>query len=141
MKAAVEAAGRPTPKTRWSPNHIIKACKGRLLPDVKKTVRKRGALPKRASLRLMKEAAYALHQHRRCGDPVKLAAALNNVISHAFNDHSRCKEFFDCPVAAGKRTKSFYNTAGEWLDTIGGDDLRVVLQREWEARLTSGEPL
>ena len=140
VKAAVQAAGKvPEPEGRWSPNHVIKAGKGKLMPSVKKAVATRGALTQRASLRLMKEAAYALHQWRGCGDARKLAAALDNVLAHAFNDHSRCCEFFECPVAKGQRTKSFYNDAGEWLDTVGGDALKTVLQREWHARLTSDE--
>ena len=61
---------------RWSPNHVIKAAKGKLLPDVRKAVGKRGALPQKAALRLMKETAYALHQHRGCGCAAKLVRRL-----------------------------------------------------------------
>ena len=74
-----------------------------------------------------------------CGDAHKLAAALNNVIDHAFNRHENCCQFFECPVAKKERTKSFFNDAGDWLDTLGGPELETVLRREWEARLTSDE--
>lgn len=140
VRAAVEAAGNhELPETRYSPNHLIKAGKGKLLPSAKKAVNTRGALTQRAGLRLMKETAYALHQHRGCGDARKLAGALNNVLAHAFNDHSRCLEFFNCPCANGSRTKSYFNDAGEWLDVLGGDKLRVALEKEWHARMTSDE--
>lgn len=140
VKAAVEAAGsHPAPETRYSPNHVIKAGKGKLLPSAKKAVATRGALTQRAGLRLMKETAYALHQHRGCGDARKLAAALNNVLAHAFNDHSRCTQFFNCPCANGTRTKSYFNDAGDWLDKLGGNELRTILEKEWHARMTSDE--
>ena len=44
---------------------------------------------------------------------MRLKGALLNVIDHAYNRHGNCSQYFDCPVALGKNTKSSYNAKGD----------------------------
>ena len=64
-----------------------------------------------------------------------------NVINHAYNRHDKCTQYFDCPVALGKRTKSSYNAKGEWLDVLGGAALETELRAQFQKRLTSDTQL
>jgi len=118
------------------PNHCIKALKGKLLPDVKKTVKQRGACTQPIALRFGVDSAAALHQHRANGDAAKLKGALENVIIHAFNRHDQCLRFFPCPVAEGKRTVSKY-PGGKWLDELSGPAFEAELRLQFWKRLTS----
>ena len=86
---------------------------------MQRSARIRGALTKLTATRITKEAAHALHRHRGCGCKKFLRGALNNVVNHAFNDHSECLKYFECPVAREERQHSSY-TKGKWLDELGG---------------------
>ena len=72
---------------------------------------------------------------------MRLKGALLNVIDHAYNRHGNCSQYFDCPVALGKKTKSSYNAKGEWLDVLGGAALETELRAQFSKRLTSDAQL
>ena len=72
---------------------------------------------------------------------MRLKGALLNVIDHAYNRHGNCSQYFDCPVALGKNTKSSYNAKGEWLDVLGGAALETELRAQFSKRLTSDAQL
>lgn len=72
---------------------------------------------------------------------MRLKGALENVIDHAFNRHDNCLKYFECPVARGKRTRSSYNSNGDWLDVLGGSALEAELRSQFRKRLTSDAQL
>jgi hypothetical protein len=128
---ACDQADLPRPRGLHDPNHFIKAVKGRLI-DIKKQIKMTNVLPPCTQLRLAQQVALAVHQHRAKGAATMKGAVLN-VCKHAFNDHSDCLTYFNCPVARKKRTTSTYNKDGAWLDTAGsvagGTKLKVVLAK------------
>ena len=91
----------PRPRKLHDPNHYIKALKGRLI-EVKRSIKMTNVLPPCTQLRLAQQVALAVHQKRSLGADIMKGAILN-VLSHAFNDHSQCKKYFNCPCATGKR--------------------------------------
>ena len=140
VSEACEEAGEEAPSNLSDPNHVGKAFDGKLIPTAKRKANRRGALTTRVAQRLSRHMRAALHQHRLGGENT-LKGALLNVLNHSFNRHAGCCRYFECPVALGKRTKSSFNAAGDWLDKLGGRPLEEALQREFEKRLTSDEKL
>ena len=145
VRAACTAAGDAPPEWKYDPNHVGKAFDGKLIPTAKRLVgsRRRGrraVLTKPVAERLSMEMRAALRQHRLSGEQT-LKGALSNVINHAFNRHDACCRYFQCPVALGQRTTSSYNTAGDWLDVLGGAPLELALRSEFEKRMTSNAKL
>lgn len=141
VELAVNACNLPVPMREHDPNHYVKAFRKKLI-DVKSRVRINNVLPPLTQKRLGDEVAIALHQHR--GTP-KLKHAILNVLEHGFNNHSHCREFFDCPCAPDEhgvvhRTKSSYK-GGFWLNEVGGVEgvtkLRELLNATFNSCTTS----
>jgi antitoxin component of RelBE/YafQ-DinJ toxin-antitoxin module len=140
----------PTPKGFHDPNHFVKTVKGRLI-DIKSKVKIANVLPPETQVQIAAEVAMAVHQHNSKGDPEHLREAIMNVKRHAFNDHSRCREFFNCPCAKDgdkepTRTESSYK-GGLWLDEAGKreaekkglnvkDTLLPLMDSAWDAITT-----
>ncbi|KAL1510846.1 hypothetical protein AB1Y20_007131 [Prymnesium parvum] len=132
------------PSQRHDPNHFVKALRKRFM-KVKKLVHATNVFPPATQRHLGDEVAMAIHQHRGSkGGASKLKAAIENVFQHAFNDHSRCREFFNCPCAPDekgevKRVISKYKD-GKWLNEVGGTEcvgkLRKLLEAELRAMTT-----
>ena len=145
VREAVEAkGGLPVPTKLHDPNHFVKAV-GKRLIGVKAKVKMTNVMPPATQRRLKEEVALAVHQHRGSrGGKAQMKGAINNVLSHAFNDHSACRSHFRCPCAPNDqgvilRTKSTYKD-GLWLDAAGGKEggekLRGLLDGEWKAITT-----
>ena len=142
VREAVEKkGGLPVPTKLHDPNHFVKAV-GKRLIGVKAKVKMTNVMPPVTQRRLKEEVALAVHQNRgSLGSKVKMKAAINNVLAHAYNDHSACRSHFRCPCAPNERgvilrSKSTYKD-GLWLDEAGGkqggEKLRGLLETEWKA--------
>jgi hypothetical protein len=143
----------PIPKGQHDPNHFVKTVKGRLI-DLKAKVKMTNVMPPETQVKIAEEVAMAVHQHNSQDDPEHLKEAILNVKRHAFNDHSRCREFFNCPCAQDgdkppSRTTSSYKD-GLWLHEAGQkeadkkpdkknvkDELLPLMDAAWNAITTS----
>ena len=114
-----QAKAVANPKVQHDPNLYVKVAKGKFI-EAKSAVKVTNCFPPETQLRLAQEFAMALHQNRGSDLPT-LRGALLNVLQHAYNDHSNCAKYFNCPCAPGRktpRTASKYK-GGEWLSEAG----------------------
>lgn len=114
-----QAKGVVNPKVQHDPNHYVKTAKGKFI-EAKSAVKVTNCFPPETQLRLAQEFAMALHQNRGTDLPT-LRGALLNVLQHAYNDHTNCAKYFNCPCAPGQstpRTTSKYKGC-EWLSEAG----------------------
>eukprot|EP00966_Prymnesium_polylepis_P321216 7377520-Prymnesium_polylepis.2 len=102
----------------------VKAVRKRFI-GVKKRIKMTNVFPPVTHKKLGDEIAIAVNKHRGSrGSKETLTGAIKNVLSHAFNEHSSCRQYFRCPSAPdadGKvsRPTSAYKD-GLWLHEAGG---------------------